>query len=262
MDVKLIKYTEDAERLLVFGKRTRHMSGIGSYQEVLDMDEEEIQSNLDYVFNTIASSWEFVDYVFLICDVTRAFTHQLVRHRVGTAFAQQAQRVATQEDFGYLATGDCVENKTYHDTMKKIQDGYQKLMDENCRPQDARGVLPTNVYTNILMKINLRALSDMLCVRLCVRAQGEFQLVAREMQKLVVSMHPWAHQILAPNCIRFGVCKFPRFADCPIKKRFPFLNGINDSMRNEIRSHWRETIGFDPQPTIHSWEETDGGTNE
>jgi thymidylate synthase (FAD) len=200
MDTQLIKYTKDAERLLVFSKRTRHMSDISSYREVLDMDEEEIQGNLDYVFNTISSSWEFIDYTFLICDVTRAFTHQLVRHRVGTAFAQQAQRVATQKDFGYLATGSCSENETYHNAMRDIQASYDKLIDiDECRPQDARGILPTNVYTNILFKVNLRALSDMLCVRLCVRAQGEFQLVAREMQSLVISVHPWASRILAPN---------------------------------------------------------------
>jgi len=255
MDVKLIEYTKNAERLLVFSKRTRHMKSVDSYDEVLEMDDEEIQGNLNYVFNTIQSSWEFVDYVFLICDVTRAFTHQLVRHRVGTAFAQQAQRVATQEGFGYLATGTCIENETYHNTMKDIQNGYDKLINEDeCRPQDARGVLPTNVYTNILFKVNLRALSDMLCTRLCVRAQGEFQLVAREMQKLVVKVHPFTAPILGPNCMRYGVCKFPRFADCPIKKKFPFLNGINDRMRDEIKDFWTKTVGFDPQPTAHSWE--------
>lgn len=254
--VDLIFHTPDAEQLLVFSKRTRHMSSIDSYQEVLDMSEEEIRGNLDYVFNTIASSWEFVDYIFLICDVTRAFTHQLVRHRVGVAFAQQAQRVATMEEFGYTATGSCTESEVYHQTMRDIQQGYWRLInEEEARPQDARGVLPTNIHTNILFKVNLRALSDMLCTRLCVRAQGEFQNVAREMQKLVVSVHPWANKILGPNCIRFGVCKFPKFQDCPIKKRFPFLNGITDSIRNNIRSEWVKSIGFDPQPTIHSWKE-------
>ena len=46
--------------------------------------------------------------VFMIEGVTRAFTHQLVRHRVGTSFAQQTQRaVDMSEGFDYLATGGC-----------------------------------------------------------------------------------------------------------------------------------------------------------
>ena len=43
----------------------------------------------------------------------------------------------------------------YNHTMEDIKIGYQALLDADCRPQDARGVLPTNILTNILFKVNL-----------------------------------------------------------------------------------------------------------
>jgi thymidylate synthase (FAD) len=256
MEVKLIRHTPNAKRLLVFSKRTRHMVDAASWGVVEAMSEEQIDGELDYVFNTISSSWEFVDYTFLITGVTRAFTHQLVRHRVGVAFAQQAQRVAKMENFEYLTTGSCNKGylkDIYATIMKSIQDGYAILLGSGARTQDARGVLPTNILTNILFKVNLRALSDMFLVRLCIRAQGEFQLVAREMQKRVLEVHPWTSPILGPNCLRYGVCKFPRFKDCPIKNKFSdILSGLSDKERQGIREEWEKVAGWDPQPTVTS----------
>jgi flavin-dependent thymidylate synthase len=228
------------------------MTAEADFDDVIGMTEIEQEKEMEYVFSTIGSSWEFVHYTFYITDVTRAFTHQLVRHRVGVAFAQQAQRVGTQEDFGYMTPPEVAGSPAediYDLTMEAIQAGYNNLLRQNVRPQDARGVLPTNIHTNILVKVNLRALSDMLTVRLCLRAQGEFQNVARKMQELVLNIHPWASPVLAPNCLRYGVCKFPRYADCPISQKHKFLKGMSDDLAWKIRQDWEAIAGYDPQPT-------------
>lgn len=252
MNVKLIQYTENAREILIFSKRTRHMTSEAKLSDVMSMPEEVKEQEIRYIFSTIGSSWEFISYTFYITNVTRAFTHQLVRHRVGVAFAQQAQRVGTQEDFGYMTPPDIIDigaTIIYSRTMTDIQEGYNELLKRNARPQDARGVLPTNIHTNILVKINLRALSDMLTVRLCLRAQGEFQNVARMMQKSVISVHPWTSGVLAPNCLRHGVCKFPRYKDCPISQRYPELLGLDPEKAKRIRKCWENIAGYDPQPT-------------
>jgi len=256
-EVQLLDYTRNADRMLVFSKRTRHMKDAAAFQEVMDMDAEELLGNLKYVFSTIGSSLEFVTYTFLIVGVTRAFTHQLVRHRVGVAFAQQAQRVATQEHFGYMVpnsiAGDSHRSEVYQSIMKGIDTGYLELLEMDTPAQDARGVLPTNVLTNILVKINLRALMDMLHVRLCIRAQGEFQDVAREMRKLVARVHPWAAGHLGPNCLAVGVCKFPAYDSCPISQAYPQLRGLTTECKLGIRKLWETCHGYDPQPTVHDW---------
>jgi len=255
MKVYLVQSTPNAKELLVFSKRTRHMTGIAGWDEIEAMPNKDLDEELEYVFGTIGSSWEFVDYTFLITDVTRAFTHQLVRHRVGVAFAQQAQRVGTQEDFGYMVPPEIELNKEqfemYVRTMEDINRGYKKLVDLGARPQDARGVLPTNIHTNILMKVNLRALSDMLAVRLCVRAQGEFQNVAREMRKLVLDVHPWAKPVLAVHCVRYNVCKFPRYDKCPISQKYP---NLRNNQTWYVEKMWSHLAGYDPQPeTTKDW---------
>jgi thymidylate synthase ThyX len=83
VNVTLINYTPDALETLIFTKNTRLRMSATGLDEIREWPEEKKAKELEYMKNTIQSSWEFVDYVFLISDVTRAFTHQLVRHRVG-----------------------------------------------------------------------------------------------------------------------------------------------------------------------------------
>lgn len=257
MQVTLMRHTVDAEDILIFSKKTRHMTSIDSYDNVVNMSKDEKEQELDYVFNTIGSSWEFVDYIFLIEGVTRAFTHQLVRHRVGVAFAQQAQRVAKMENFNFLIPPkfNSLQNASYKECMKEIQWHYDELLDMEADPQDARGVLPTNILTNILCKINLRALSEMGHIRLCIRAQGEFQNVALEMSKKAIEVHPWIKQIIGPRCLVSGCCAFPKYAQCPIKIANPRLQPMPEDERNNIENSWKALVGnYDPQPDVNkSW---------
>lgn len=260
MEVKLITCTPEAKRLLCFSKETRHLKGQEAWGEFQKVPEAELDQSLHYVFATIGSSWEFVDYVFLITGVTRAFTHQLVRHRVGTSFAQQAQRVVNMEDFAYLSSGDCAEGTELHPYYAKVMDGiqigYKDLMDRGVRAQDARGVLPTNIHTNILFKVNLRALAGIMDVRQCVRAQGEFQGVAQGMAQAVLAQHPWVSELFGPFCLKWGVCMWAHYQECPIKIKFPFLNNKfteNHVLKDEVVKYWKEHVGYDPQPSAHDW---------
>jgi thymidylate synthase ThyX len=80
------------------------------FLKIGSMGEEEKQKELKYVFGTIGSSWEFVDYIFLITGVSRAFTHELVRTRQAS-YAQQSMRAVNMEDFSFIATGKCQDDK-------------------------------------------------------------------------------------------------------------------------------------------------------
>jgi flavin-dependent thymidylate synthase len=106
----------------------------------------------------------------------------------------------------------------YKKAVDDISKAYDQLINQGVKPEDARGILPTNILTNILMKINLRALSEMLGKRLCERTQGEFREVAEKMRALVIDIHPWAEKILQPSCIFPGYCPFKNYKDCWRKK--------------------------------------------
>jgi flavin-dependent thymidylate synthase len=229
MKVTLINYTPDALETLIFTKNTRlRMTGMG-LEEVKAWPMEKKLAELEYMRNTIQSGWEFVDYIFAIEDVTRAFTHQLVRHRVGTSFAQQAQRAVDMTGFTY-ETGPSIREWTdpfypeeneaeYDQIMGEISKSYNRLVTMGVKGQDARGVLPTNIHTNIVFKANLRTLHEMALKRLCVKAQGEFQEVFRAIKNEVVNAHPWAEPFIRVQCAWNGTCIFPNLPteDCPVK---------------------------------------------
>lgn len=229
MRVSLINYTPDAVETLIFTKRTRLKMAPEGLGEIKAWPAEKKAAELEYMKNTIQSQFEFVDYIFCIEGVTRAFTHQLVRHRVGTSFAQQAQRVVNMTDFEFVMTGDVLSEATEHgdgpmaheykSAMKEISRRYQSMLKMGVKPQDARGVLPTNIATNIVFKANLRTLSEMAKKRLCVKTQGEFQDVFRAMVEQVMLVHPWAEPFLRVQCASTGTCLFPSLPseDCHVK---------------------------------------------
>ena len=172
-----------------------------AYNEIADWPEDKKQEELDYMLKTIKSSWEFVDYTFEIRDVTRAFTHQFVRNRLGS-YAQQSQRTVDMEGFGYYTPQAILDEprakELYDDAMKEINQAYQSLR-EYVPAEDARGVLPTNIHTNIVAKFDLRNLHETAKSRLSPRAQGEHQEVFKLMIAEVVEVHPWAEPFLTPT---------------------------------------------------------------
>jgi len=201
MKVQLISYTDDAVNLLLFTKNTRLMNDDDAYSQIAEWTNEKKQEELDYMLKTIRSSWEFIDYTFNIRDVSRGFTHQFVRTRQAS-YAQQSQRTVDMSGFGYYTPPRIAENEVakalYDQAMNDINDAYQALR-EIVPAEDARGILPTNIHTNIVAKFNLRTLSEMAKSRLSPRAQGEYQEVFKLMVSEVVAVHPWAEPFLTPT---------------------------------------------------------------
>lgn len=220
MKVSLLNATTDGLELLLFTKQTRLAMEPGLMEQIKAWPIERKMQELDYMLGTIQSSWEFVDYTFLIDGVTRAFTHQLVRTREGS-YAQQSQRTVDMQMFPFVTPTALQEGSegevVYVNTMEQIDDGYRKMRELGVNPQDARGVLPTNVCTNIVAKFNLRTLHNMAKTRLCTRTQGEYQDVFREMRRLVIEAHPWTEPFLRVACAATGVCQFPNYKECPVK---------------------------------------------
>ncbi len=198
MKVQLINHTTDAVNLLLFTKNTRLMNDDDAYLRIADWPWDKKQDELDYMLQTIRSSWEFIDYTFNIREVSRGFTHQFVRTRQAS-YAQHSQRPIDMTGFSYYTPQRIAENEDakalYDAAMMQINDAYQALR-EIVPAEDARGVLPTNIHTNIVAKFNLRTLSEMAKSRLSPRAQGEYQEVFKLMVKEVVAVHPWAEPFL------------------------------------------------------------------
>lgn len=214
MKVSLIDYTGcgnpdplHAARVLVFTKNTRLNMTAAQWSVIQNMEEAELMKELEYMANTIPSSWEFCDFTFAVEGVTRAYTHQQVRTRTAS-FAQQSMRVTDMSGFKYRTPprlkdgakfGEYGLEYIYDATMNAIQDGYKQLIMKGAEEEDARGVLPTNIETNIICKFNLRTLSDLVRSREGGRTQDEYREVVRLMGDEVLRVHPWASLFLYPK---------------------------------------------------------------
>lgn len=203
MTVQLVSYTPNAVNLLIFTKSTRLQMRPNLLNEIEGWPEEKKREELAYMARTIPSSWEFVDYVFIINDVTRAFTHQFIRNRHGS-YAQQTMRVLRvsnlEQPFRYR-TGPTIANNPeamaiYQSTMRTIDQAYNTMIDKGAKEEDARGILPTNICTNICAKFNLRTLAEMQLKRGSHRTQEEYRKVKDLMLQCIYEVHPWAKLFL------------------------------------------------------------------
>lgn len=237
MKVNLLSYTPDALTLLLRTKNTR----LKHDEDPATWSDERRAEHLAYMRDTIKSSWEFVTYVFELSEVSRAFTHQLVRTRAGS-YAQESQRTIDASDNGWLVPDSFGKEEQlyeYNEACAGAFSTYKWLLKEGAHPQDARGVLPTATLTSITAQFNLRTLSEMAKVRLCTRTQGEYQDVFRAMRAAVLLVHPWAAEFINVQCAATGTCAFPRFGRTGCKFWDPRMDTTGVAAETDAR-FWAE----------------------
>lgn len=190
-----------AARLLVICKSTRLEQNAATRARIMAMPEAELMNELDAISKSIKSSWEFVNATWQVRFGTRAYTHQQVRSRLGR-YAQQAQRVVDMSNFTYRIP-DTVKGADkeglWRATMGMIASTYKLLRDAGVPAQDARGVLPTNIHTNILCQFDLRCFAGIVGKRDNLRAQDEYAEIVRLMADRLIEAWPWAYMFLYPD---------------------------------------------------------------
>ena len=146
---------------------------------------------------------EFADFTFRIKGVSRALTHQLVRHRMAS-FAQRSQRYCVEDGFEYVTPASVKKDPQtaalYRETVETIQSAYLRLVEAGVPAEDARMLLPNACCTEICVKMNLRELIHFSNERLCACAQWEIRALAREMVKAVLEVAPELKAFLVPKC--------------------------------------------------------------
>ncbi len=153
-------------------------------------DIELVWQNLDDIAKTkLQTPMEFIHMTWLIKDVTRAFTHQLVRYRVGTSFCQESMRFyGKHRVYRVLATHQATREgiEEYSVAVTYAINNYVIMLDNGVPAEDARGVLPTNILTSIFFDCSLRTLQGIMPQRMCCQAQqGEWQPILLKMRRLI-----------------------------------------------------------------------------
>ena len=159
---------------------------------------------------------EHASFTFVVEGISRACSHQLVRHRLAS-YSQQSQRYVGEEEFDYIippSIREDLELKTlFEDTMESIRKSYtffaDKLVEKGSSTEsareDARFVLPNATETKIMITMNARELLHFFHQRLCNRAQWEIRAMALSMLKLVKPIAPTIFRHSGPPCVK-GKC--------------------------------------------------------
>ena len=150
------------------------------------------------------SVFEHIYFTFKIEGISRACSHQLVRHRM-CSFTQRSQRYCNESDFEYV-TPYSVDYSSMGMTMEHISASYD-ILAKHYPKEDARYILPNACATDLYLSCNLRELIHICNERLCSRAQWEIREMVQEMVKLV---DPSLKFMLVPKCkSKFIICNSP-----------------------------------------------------
>lgn len=186
MIVELMNYTPNPEDAIIKAIRT-------CYQSFAKQNETSDAKLLAHIVKNEESPLEFANFTFHIKGVSRACSHQIVRHRIAS-YAQKSQRYVDETQFDYVIPPsikhDSVALTLYLQVMDAIQEYYKKLQEMGIKKEDARFVLPNACCTDLVVDFNARSLRHFIRLRSAPKAQWEIRNLALIMKSLVKPVAP------------------------------------------------------------------------
>lgn len=257
MKVELIAYTPNPDGLANLCAETcvskniptikTSANGLRSLQEALDSRHESVI--------------EHCSFTFAVSGVSRALTHQLVRHRVAS-YSQQSQRYVKMDEpccilpqsikkaiktelyngGGWNPNG-CLES-ALNEYKSALKECVERMRELGVPEEDIRYLYPQGTITNIIITMNARELMHFFAVRCCARAQWEIKELAYRMLELVKDVAPVIFENAGPSCEQLGYC--PEKRSCgqimKLSDMIDIVDGIEceESIRDEQRIAERE----------------------
>lgn len=238
MQVKLLNYTPHPEETVAAAARLCY-----SKEDIADLwqptehkDNAKFTSMLAELGHE--SPFEHVTFTFGISGISRACSHQLVRHRIAS-YSQKSQRYVDECQFRYVTPpaicGNDELESIYQDTMCMIESRYDMIRQaltsmhiesgmtqkaaEKKANEDARMVLPNACTTSIIVTMNVRSLWNFFKHRCCNRSQWEIREVANQMLSICQTAAPNLFRYAGATCAVTGKCPEGKMS-CghPIKK--------------------------------------------
>ncbi len=221
INVKLLQNTDNALAViyaacrqcyspLFAGEIYEDMSGAGEREKASGFIRKVVKSGHE-------SPLEHVTFTFAVEGVSRALTHQLVRHRLAS-YSQQSQRYVKEDDFDFIIPPVFEEDEElknrFLSVMSDIRKGYNDILSflekkgikgERAN-QDARFVLPQAAETKIVVTMNCRELIHFFAHRCCARAQWEIRELAGIMLEVCKRELPEVFSGFGAKCERLGYC--------------------------------------------------------
>ncbi|MBP0961467.1 MAG: FAD-dependent thymidylate synthase [Oscillospiraceae bacterium] len=232
MKVTLITHTPDPEKTIATAAKLCYSPcDIDTISD--DLTPEKIESFVTMLASIGHESvMEHVSFTFGIEGISRACSHQLVRHRIAS-YSQKSQRYVNEDGFEFITppeiAADAEAKAEFDRSMAALTESYSKIasiltekhtktfMEQGMEEkearskavkkanEDARFVLPNACETKIVVTMNVRSLFNFFRHRCCSRAQWEIKAVADEMLKLCREVAPNVFKNAGPSCLA-GKC--------------------------------------------------------
>lgn len=232
MKVNIIAHTPEPEKVISMAAKLCY-SPVGVDEIEKNLTDESVDKFINMLMSMgHESPLEHVSFTFAVEGISRACSHQLVRHRIAS-YSQQSQRYVKLYQFEYIIPKEIEKideaKKVFIDAMKKDQEDYDKLVDilfnkhykklvqqgkdekkakkdaEKKAIEDARYVFPNACETKIVFTMNVRSLYNFIEHRTCERAQWEIRDLATQMLKKLREISPVLFNNKGPKCIK-GPC--------------------------------------------------------
>lgn len=208
MRVDLVSHTENPERTVATAiKLCYSASDINQLQS--ELTEADISRLIQKVLKLgHLSVLEHASFTFAIEGISRACSHQLVRHRMAS-YSQQSQRYVKMQELEYTAPPSVSKEASgeFDRIVQEIKTFYSNLIEEGVPAEDARYILPNAADTKLIMTANAHSLLNFFELRLCNRAQWEIRDLAAEMLKKVKPVAPNIFSSVGPSCKSKGYCR-------------------------------------------------------
>jgi|JTFP01.1.fsa_nt_gb thymidylate synthase (FAD) len=208
MRVKLLTHTPEPERLVAAAARLCYSAS--SVEDLLQQDGDRREALLAKILAVgHLSTLEHVSFTFGVEGISRACSHQLVRHRLAS-YSQQSQRyVSHRERFETVTPPSIARDpalvEIFEAAMQEMHRVYGRLMEAGVPAEDARFVLPNAAATKLVLTMNARELLHFFALRCCRRAQWEIRDLAVEMLRLARGAAPRLFAAAGPGCLH-GAC--------------------------------------------------------
>lgn len=151
--------------------------------------------------------WSVLEHItvsFFIDKISRACSHQLVRHRMAS-YTQTSQRFVGLTDMGFkipmsIHNAYAEIREAYEETAEKIAETFTLMIENGIPQEDARFILPNAAPTTLVMTANLRSLANFFSLRMCKNAQWEIRELATNMYKLLYKKMPDIMKYFGRQC--------------------------------------------------------------
>ncbi|MEJ2201912.1 MAG: FAD-dependent thymidylate synthase [Desulfuromonadaceae bacterium] len=206
--VQLLTHTPEPEKVVAAAARLCYSSA--SIGRLLEQEDSERSALLEKILALgHYSVLEHASFTFGIEGISRACSHQLVRHRIAS-FSQQSQRYVSLRSPLAAVVPESIASrsellKRYNGFLAQAHELYAEFLDAGVPAEDARFLLPNATETKLVMTMNVRELLHFFNLRCCRRAQWEIRVLAIEMLRLARRAAPLFFATAGPECLQ-GSC--------------------------------------------------------